>query len=122
VPSHLKELLKDLCTTSPVLGAAIFTVEGLPFVSYFNTGTEDVTVAAMVASLHSTSVQMLHELRQGSLKSIIVEGTGGKTVIVSVPPGYVLAVVAPDIARTGLVFGDAKRVARECTRLIEQVG
>ena len=120
VPSHLKELLRDLCTTSPVLGAAIFSVEGLPFVSYFHTGTEDVSVAALVASLHAASVQTLNELRQGSLKSIIIEGTGGKTFVISISSGYLLAVTAPDNARTGLVFGDAKRVARECSRLLKQ--
>lgn len=120
VPSLLKELLRDLCTTSPVLGAAIFSVEGLPFVSHFHSGTEDVSVAALVASLHAASAETVKELRQGSLKSIIIEGTGGKTVVISIQPGYLLAVTAPDNARTGLVFSDAKRVAREASRLLQQ--
>ena len=119
MPSVLKQALKELCNTSPVLGAAIFSIEGLPFVSYFHAGTEEVAVAAIVASLHSASTQTVQELRQGTLKSIIVEGTTGKTIVIAIPPGYLLAVTAPDIARTGLVFSDAKKLAREVTKLLK---
>jgi predicted regulator of Ras-like GTPase activity (Roadblock/LC7/MglB family) len=121
VPLLLKELLKDMSTNSPIIGAAIFSVEGLPFVSYFHAGTDDVSVAAMVASLHSASAQIMKEMRQGSLKSIIVEGTGGKTIVIAIAPAYLLAVIAPENARTGLVFNDAKRVAREASRLLQEV-
>ncbi len=117
----LKELLRDLSRTSPILGAAIFSVEGLPLVSYFHTTTEDVSVAAIIASAYAAGEQTVRELRQGDLKSIIIEGTMGTSLIISVSGGYLLTVTAPENAKMGLVFHDAKRVAREISRLIQEL-
>lgn len=121
VPSLLKELLRDLSRNSPILGAAVFTVEGHPVVSHFHAGTEDAAVAAMVAGIHSAAEQVMRELRQGSLKSIIVEGEGGNTLVLAVTGGYLLAVTSPENAKLGLVFNDAKRVAREAGRLLQEL-
>lgn len=121
MPSLLKELLRDLSRNSPILGAAVFTVEGHPVVSHFHAGTEDAAVAAMVAGIHSAAEQVMRELRQGSLKSIIVEGEGGNTLVLAVTGGYLLAVTSPENAKLGLVFNDAKRVAREAGRLLQEL-
>ncbi len=117
----LKELLRDLSRNSPILGAAIFSVEGLPLVSYFHTNIEDVSVAAIVASAYAAGEQTVRELRQGELRTIIIEGTMGKTLVLAIPGGYLLTVTAPDNAKLGLVFNDAKRVAKEASRLMQEI-
>ncbi|MBD3407702.1 MAG: hypothetical protein GF411_16410 [Candidatus Lokiarchaeota archaeon] len=120
VPELLKELLRDLSTNSPILGAAILSVEGLPLESHFHRGMEEATIAAMVAGIYSTGEQAVKELKQGNLRNIIVEGDLGTTIVLSIPGGYLLCVTAPENAKLGLIFNDAKRVAREASRLIQR--
>jgi len=117
----LKNLLKDLSHRSPILGAAIFSVEGLPFVSHFTSGVEEVSVAAMVASIQAVGEQTVSELRQGELKAIIIQGTRGTTVTISITHGYLLTVTAPENAKLGLIFNDAKKCAREAGNLLEDI-
>ena len=114
---RLMGVLKDLSNRSPILGAAIFSVEGLPLVSHFHAGTEEVSVAAMVAGIHAAGEQTVKELKQGDLKSIIIEGDLGTTLVISVSPDYLLTVTAPENAALGLIFSDAKRTAKDA-RLI----
>jgi predicted regulator of Ras-like GTPase activity (Roadblock/LC7/MglB family) len=121
VPDMLKDLLKELANTSPILGAAILSIEGLPLVSYFHTGNDAVIISAMVAGIHSAGEQTVRELRQGDLKSIIVEGEFGKTLIIAIPDGYLLTITAPENAKLGLIFSDAKRAAREAGRLLRSL-
>jgi predicted regulator of Ras-like GTPase activity (Roadblock/LC7/MglB family) len=111
-------MLKDLTNNSPILGAAIFSVEGLPLVSHFYGGTEEVTIAAMVAGMYGAGELSVKELKQGNLKSIIVEGDYGKTVVIAITDGYLLTVTAPENAKLGLVFNDSKRFAREAGKLL----
>ncbi|MHA1907945.1 MAG: roadblock/LC7 domain-containing protein [Candidatus Thorarchaeota archaeon] len=117
----LKTLLRELSHRSPILGAAIFSVEGLPFVSHFSSGVEEVSVAAMVASIQAVGEQTVNELRQGELRSIIIQGTRGTTLTVSCTQGYLLTVTAPDNAKLGLIFNDAKQAARKATKLLEEI-
>ncbi|MDF1539468.1 MAG: roadblock/LC7 domain-containing protein [Candidatus Thorarchaeota archaeon] len=118
---HLKNLLRDLSHRSPILGAAIFSIEGLPFVSHFTSGIEEVSVAAMVASIQAVGEQTVKELRQGELKAIIIQGSRGTTLTVSIAHGYLLTVTAPDNAKLGLIFNDAKICAREAETLLENI-
>ncbi|UCH05568.1 MAG: roadblock/LC7 domain-containing protein [Candidatus Thorarchaeota archaeon] len=121
VPGTLKEMLRKLSSNSPILGAAIFSIEGLPLVSYFHGSTEEVAVAAMVAGIYSAGEATVKELRQGDLKSIIVEGEMGMTVIISMHGGYLLAVTAPENARLGLVYNDSKRMARQAAKVLQDL-
>lgn len=120
IQEKLMAMLKELSNRSPILGAAIFSVEGLPLVSHFHAGTEEVTVAAMVAGIHAAGEQTVKELRQGDLKSIIIQGDLGTTLVISVSPDYILTVTAPENAALGLIFSDAKRTARDARRILHQ--
>lgn len=119
---ELKNLLTEFANTTPILGAAILSVEGLPLVSNFQAGTEDVSVAAMVAGIHSASEQAVTELRQGNLKSVIVEGDEGTIVILAIRGGYLLVITSPENVRLGLVFNDGKRVARNAAKILLNLG
>jgi len=116
----LMSLLRDLSSKSPILGAAIFSVEGLPLVSHFHIGTEEVSVAAMVAGIHAAGEQTVQELKQGVLKSIIIQGDLGTTVVINVSPDYLLTVTAPENSALGLIFGDAKKTAKEARKILYQ--
>ncbi|UCE09521.1 MAG: roadblock/LC7 domain-containing protein [Candidatus Thorarchaeota archaeon] len=115
----LKQLLVDFANRSPILGAAIFSVEGLPLISHFLTGTEEVSVAAMVAGIHSAGEQTVRELKQGNLRSIIIQGEMGTTVVISIAGGYLLTITAPENTKMGLVFNDGKQVARRAGALLQ---
>ena len=103
----MKGLLKELANTSPILGGAILSIEGLPLVSYFHSGNDAVIISAMVAGIHSAGEQTVRELRQGDLKSIIVQGEYGTTLILTIPDGYLITITAPENAKLGLIFNDA---------------
>ena len=118
---QLKIILRELSSRSPILGAAIFTVEGLPLVSYFHAGIEEVSIAAMVASIQSVGELAVKELRQGDLKSIIIQGTLGTTVVISIPDSYLLAVTAPENVKLGLVFNDAKVYAKKMAGILRNL-
>ncbi len=120
IQEKLLAMLKELSHKSPILGAAIFSVEGLPLVSHFHAGTEEVTVAAMVAGIHAAGEQTVKELKQGDLKSIIIQGDLGTTLVISVSPDYILTVTAPENAALGLIFSDAKRTARDARKILRQ--
>ena len=117
----LKDMLRDLSSSSPILGAAVLSIEGLPLVSHFHAGTEDAAIAAMVASLYATGQQTVRELRQGILKAVIIQGDLGTTVVISISQEYLLAVTAPDNAKLGLIFNDSKRAARKAAKLLLNV-
>ncbi|MGY5862264.1 MAG: roadblock/LC7 domain-containing protein [Candidatus Thorarchaeota archaeon] len=121
VTEQLKIILRDLSSRSPILGAAIFSVEGLPLVSYFHAGIEEVSIAAMVASIQSVGELAVKELRQGDLKSIIIQGTLGTTVVISIPDSYLLAVTAPENVKLGLIFNDAKVYAKKMSGILRNL-
>ena len=118
---QLKMILRDLSARSPILGAAIFSVEGLPLLSYFHAGIEEASIAAMVASIQSVGELAVKELRQGDLKSIIIQGTLGTTVVISIPDSYLLAVTAPENVKLGLIFNDAKVYAKKMTGILRNL-
>ncbi len=118
IAAELKDLLRNLSNHSPVLGSAIFSDDGRPLVSHFHAGTDEAIIAAIVASIYGTGEQAVQQLRQGELKSVIVQGNMGTTLVISVISGYLLAVTAPDNAKLGLIFNDAKKLAREAARIL----
>ncbi|MHA1636626.1 MAG: roadblock/LC7 domain-containing protein [Candidatus Thorarchaeota archaeon] len=119
--AELKQLLKELNSRSPILGAAIFSIEGLPLVSHFHAGVEEVSVAAMVASIQAVGEQTVTELRQGDLKSIIIQGTQGTTLTISMRGDYLFTITAPENAKLGLIFNDAKQAARKASNLLQGI-
>ncbi|NHJ14724.1 MAG: hypothetical protein EAX95_13675 [Candidatus Thorarchaeota archaeon] len=118
IATQLKDLLRDLSNHSPVLGSAIFSDDGRPLVSHFHAGTDEAIIAAIVASIYGTGEQAVQQLRQGDLKSVIVQGMMGTTLVISITSGYLLAVTAPENAKLGLIFNDAKKLAREAAKIL----
>jgi len=118
IAAELKDLLRNLSNHSPVLGSAIFSEDGRPLVSHFHAGTDEAIIAAIVASIYGTGEQAVHQLRQGDLKTVIVQGTMGTSLVISITSGYLLAVTAPENAKLGLIFNDAKKLAREAKRIL----
>ncbi len=121
VTEQLKMMLRDLSNRSPILGAAVFSVEGLPLVSYFHASVEEASIAAMVASIQSVGQLAVKELRQGDLKAIIIQGTLGTIVVISIPETYLLAVTSPENVKLGLVFNDAKVYAKKMSGVLRRL-
>lgn len=121
VTEQLKIMLRDLSNRSPILGAAVFSVEGLPLVSYFHASVEEASIAAMVASIQSVGQLAVRELRQGDLKAIIIQGTLGTIVVISIPETYLLAVTSPENVKLGLVFNDAKVYAKKMSGVLRRL-
>ncbi|NWF96286.1 MAG: roadblock/LC7 domain-containing protein [Candidatus Thorarchaeota archaeon] len=121
VPYMMRELLRDLAKRSPILGATIVSMEGLPLFSYLNTGSDEAAIAVLVSSAYSAGLQTVKELKQGHLKSVIIEGDAGTTLILAISESHLLTVIAPENAKLGLVFNDAKQVGRRAARLLQDM-
>ena len=90
--------------------------DGRPFVSLSRKQVEAGRLAAMTSSLGALGHSVLRELSAGSLDHVLVDGSGGKLVISSVPGTngiLLLAVLAAKDARLGLVLGQSKICCNE---------
>lgn len=98
------------------VAAAMFALrDGRPFAWRSRSGVDGGKLAAMTSSLAALGRTVLRELHAGDLDHLLVEGTAGKLVVITVPESgglLVLAVLADPAARLGLVLGHAKMCAR----------
>ena len=121
IPFMMRELLRDLAKRSPILGAAVVSVEGLPLFSYVHTGSDEAAIAVLVSSAYSAGLQTVKELKQGQLRSVIIEGDAGMTLVIAISNTHLLAVTAPENTKLGLVFNDAKQAGRRAARLLQDM-
>lgn len=100
-----------------IAAAMIVLRDGRPFVERIRSGVDAGRFAAMASSLAALGRSVLSELRLGEVDHLLIDGTDGKIVLCSVPDTgrmLLLAVVAAQEARLGLVLGQA----RICTHAV----
>jgi len=109
---QLTEILRKLNSSSAeVEASAIMSIDGLTMASLLSEGIDEDRVGAMTAALLSLGKRVSAELRRGKLEQAMIKGEKGYVLITSAGPDAVLAVVAQEDAKLGLVFLDVKRAA-----------
>ena len=117
-------LLDKLLTGSEGLNAALLALrDGRPFAERVRHGVDAGRFAAMASSLTALGRSVLGELRLGETDHLLIEGSAGKIVLCSVPDSgrlLLLAVVASQEARLGLVLGQARICAEAVAATIRK--
>lgn len=94
--------------------AALMLRDGRPYAQAHHGEIDAGKLAAMASSLTALGTTVLRELAAGALDHVLVEGTGGKLVLVRLPELsglMILAVQANAETRLGLVLSQARACA-----------
>lgn len=113
------ERLRELQVNSPdVEAAAIVSVDGLPIAASLPRSVEEDRVAAMSAAMHSLGERIADELGRGMLDEVYIRGEEGFVIVRAVGEEAVLAVLARQQAKLGLLFLDMRRAAEEFSTIL----
>ncbi|MEJ2450421.1 MAG: roadblock/LC7 domain-containing protein [Gammaproteobacteria bacterium] len=114
ITAVLKPILGRLNSISKEIEAsAVMTRDGLTLASKIRDDVNQDRLGAMCASLLSLSDKTAKELSRGKLKQVLLEGDQGCVLIVHIGQRAVLAVVSKPSSNLGMVFVEARKVARE---------
>ncbi len=108
----LNQILRELNSSSPDIEAsAMMTIDGLTIATVLSEGINEDIVGAMGAALLEIGGRTATELKRGPLEQVMVKGGKGYVVITGAGPEVVLAVVARETAKLGLIFLEVRRAA-----------
>ncbi|MEJ2398379.1 MAG: roadblock/LC7 domain-containing protein, partial [Gammaproteobacteria bacterium] len=114
IAAVLKPILGRLNSVSKEIEAsAVMTRDGLTLASKIRDDVNQDRLGAMCASLLSLSDKTAKELSRGKLKQVLLEGDQGCVLIVHIGQRAVLAVVSKPSSNLGMVFVEARKVARD---------
>lgn len=127
---QIERELNRLCHSLHGLdGAVVVSVEGLVMAAYppvpegrpdgGDVASSSPQVAAMSAALIALGSQTLQRLAQGDMDRLMIEGENGGIIIVPSGPDAALAVMTTRAAKLGIVFHEARRVARQVAVILE---
>jgi hypothetical protein len=99
----LDSILEDLKRIGGISGSAIVSKDGLAIAS--DLGEKDIdTFAAMSAAMQGAAETAASELKQGSLKQIIIDADNGKIITISTGEEAILVILAKPDINLGLIL------------------
>lgn len=114
VSTVIKPILSRLNSISKEIEAsAVMTRDGITLASMIREDVNQDRLGAMCASLLALSDKTSKELARGNLKQVLIEGDQGCILIVHIGKRAVLAVVSKPSSNLGMVFLEARKVAKE---------
>ncbi len=115
----MADRLRDLQTGNPDIEAsAVVSVDGLSIASVLPATIEEDRVSAMSAAMLSLGERIAQELARGEVEQVYIRGQKGHVVRMSVGEDAVLTSMSRESAKTGMVFLDMKRAAKDLERLV----
>ncbi|RME64565.1 MAG: hypothetical protein D6778_07730 [Nitrospirae bacterium] len=116
---QLTQILKNLQNSIPdIEGAAVISMDGLVMASSMPSDVEEDRVSAMSAALYGIGSRTAQELERGDLEQVYIKGPKGYLLITQAGPESVLAVMANEKAKLGIIFLDVRRAAEEIARIV----
>jgi len=110
----LRPILKNLNSVSAEIEASsVMTRDGISIASVMREDIDQDRLGAMCGSLLSLSDKTSAELERGALKQVLIESENGCILIVRIGVSAVLAIVTRPTAKLGVVFNEARKIARE---------
>jgi uncharacterized protein len=118
--AQLNFLLRELMNKiEGIQSAALVSREGLIVTAILEEGISEMHIAAMSAILLSTCERVLLELKKGELDICIIQGTGGKFIVMGCGTDYIIVGVLDEDARMDLAFVNMRATV---TRLLDVLG
>ncbi len=95
--NELKDLLRKLRTINKkIQGAAIFSIQGLPFCSALAKDDNEGIISAISGALIAVSERAVEELARGNFKRIVIEGETGKIHLYRIGNDAILCIICGD--------------------------
>ncbi|MDY6979766.1 MAG: roadblock/LC7 domain-containing protein [Pseudomonadota bacterium] len=110
----IKPILKRLNNVSnDIEASSVMTRDGISLASVMRDSIDQDRLGAMCASLLSLGAKTSSELERGNLKQVLIEGENGCVLVVQIGARAVLAIVSRPSSKLGMVFNEARKIARE---------
>ena len=115
----LISVLSDLNNTSAdITASAVISTDGLPIATMLPSHLNADRVGAMSATLLALGNRSVHELACGELDQVMVKGKNGYILLSQAGENAVLALMAKEIVKLGLILLDAKRAAKQIAEIL----
>lgn len=115
----LVSVLSDLNSTSPdIIASAVISGDGLPIATLMPNHLDQDRVGAMSATLLALGNHAANELSCGELDQVMIKGKQGYILLNQAGPDAVLAMIAKESGKLGLILMDAKRAARHIADIL----
>ncbi len=116
---RIRARLGALQSLTPELeAAAVISVEGLMIASSLPESVAEDRMAAMSAAMLALGERIAKELDRGGLKQVYIKGDDGYVLLMSVDERAVLATLASDEAKLGLVLLDMQEAVSDLRQLL----
>lgn len=100
----LNKILEELDKIGDITGSAVISTDGLLIASNLGQGIDTDTFAAMSAAMQGAAETATLELKQGSLKQIIVETEKSKIITIASGEKAILVILAAPKINLGLAL------------------
>ncbi len=111
---RIRPILKRLNSiSSEIEASSVMTRDGITLASVLRDDIDEDRLGAMCASLLSLGDKTSSELERGKLKQVLIEGESGCVLMVQIGRQAVLAVISKPTSKLGMVFNEARKIARE---------
>lgn len=115
----LMSVLSDLnATSTDITASAVISTDGLPIATLMPKNLDADRVGAMSATLLALGNHAAAELACGDLDQVMVKGKTGYILLNQAGPDAVLALMAKESGKLGLILLDAKRAAKHIADVI----
>lgn len=119
IGEKIRPILKQLNKVSnDIEASSVMSRDGISLAAVMRDKVDQDRLGAMCASMLSLGDKTASELKRGKLKQVLIEGDSGCVLMVQIGDRAVLAVVSKPTSKLGMVFNEARKIARE----IEQAG
>lgn len=116
---RIKARLGALQSLTPELeAAAVISVEGLMIASSLPESVAEDRMAAMSAAMLALGERIAKDLDRGDLTQVYIKGDDGYVVLMSVDERAVLATLASEEAKLGLVLLDMQEAVVDLEQLL----
>ncbi len=116
---ELVALLRDMqAQNGSITAGAIMSVQGLPIASQLPRNANEGIVSAISAALLSVAQRGCEELERGTMRRLIVEGTGGLFLTQSAGQNSILAILASTDAKLGMIYLDMDKYTKKIAAIL----
>ena len=116
---RIETRLRALLSLTPELeAAAVISVEGLMIASSLPETIAEERMAAMSAAMLALGERIARDLGRGELDQVHIKGEDGYVVLMAVDERAVLATLASDEAKLGLVLLDMRNALVDLKRML----
>lgn len=114
--SVLRQLRSSL---QEIEAAVLISSDAMALASDISDESDEEMISALSASVLSMGERAANDLKRGILDQVYIKGDQGYLLIVHCGPDALLSLLVKPEAKLGVVFMEAKRTAKELSKIFE---